>query len=156
MTASPSQYDESEVHLDSTAHIMNRISSQLASQLSLVQHDGRRRPGPPALVVVAHGSRDPRALSTVRTLLDRVREQRPGLSVHLGHIELNEPLLTDTLAGLDADGTADAVLVPLLLARGYRQTGHPGDGREGEGAHARGRAARPAPAPRGDPVRPPG
>lgn len=119
MTASPSQYDESEVHLDSTAHIMNRISSQLASQLSLVQHDGRRRPGPPALVVVAHGSRDPRALSTVRTLLDRVREQRPGLSVHLGHIELNEPLLTDTLAGLDADGTADAVLVPLLLARGY-------------------------------------
>ncbi|MFD9390566.1 sirohydrochlorin chelatase [Streptomyces sp. NPDC060000] len=122
MTASPArydQYDESEVHLDSSAHIMNRISSQLASQLSLVQLDGRRRPGPPALVVVAHGSRDPRALSTVRTLLDRVREQRPGLAVHLGHIELNEPLLTDTLADLDAHGTADAVLVPLLLARGY-------------------------------------
>ncbi|MFD7933810.1 sirohydrochlorin chelatase [Streptomyces sp. NPDC059755] len=119
MKASPAQYDESEVHLDSTAHIMNRISSQLASQLSLVQLDGRRRPGPPALVVVAHGSRDPRALSTVRTLLDRVREQRPGLRVHLGHIELNEPLLTDTLADLDAQGTTDAVLVPLLLARGY-------------------------------------
>ncbi|MFD9429918.1 sirohydrochlorin chelatase [Streptomyces sp. NPDC060002] len=119
MKASPAQYDESEVHLDSTAHIMNRISSQLASQLSLVQLDGRRRPGPPALVVVAHGSRDPRALSTVRTLLDRVREQRPGLPVHLGHIELNEPLLSDTLADLDAHGTTDAVLVPLLLARGY-------------------------------------
>ncbi|MDR6973714.1 sirohydrochlorin ferrochelatase [Streptomyces sp. 3330] len=119
MKASPAQYDESEVHLDSTAHIMNRISSQLASQLSLVQLDGRRRPGPPALVVVAHGSRDPRALSTVRTLLDRVREQRPGLAVHLGHIELNEPLLSDTLADLDARGTEDAVLVPLLLARGY-------------------------------------
>ncbi|MFI5792388.1 sirohydrochlorin chelatase [Streptomyces sp. NPDC051677] len=89
------------------------------SQPSLVHLDGRRRPGPPALVVVAHGSRDPRALSTVRTLLDRVREQRPGLPVHLGHIELNEPLLTDTLADLDAHDTADAVLVPLLLARGY-------------------------------------
>ncbi|OQR65477.1 sirohydrochlorin chelatase [Streptomyces maremycinicus] len=119
MKALPAQYDESEVHLDSTAHIMNRISSQLASQLTLVQLDGRRRPGPPALVVVAHGSRDPRALSTVRALLDRVREQRPGLPVHLGHIELNEPLLTDTLADLDAHGTTDAVLVPLLLARGY-------------------------------------
>lgn len=122
MTASPQhdeQYDESEVHLDSTAHIMNRISSQLASQLSLVRLDGRRRPGPPALVVVAHGSRDPRALSTVRALLDRVREQRPGLPVHLGHIELNEPLLTDTLADLDAHDTPHAVLVPLLLARGY-------------------------------------
>ncbi|MFF4499691.1 sirohydrochlorin chelatase [Streptomyces sp. NPDC001401] len=103
-------------HLDSTAHLMNRISSQLASQLSLVSLNGRRRPGPPALVVVAHGSRDPRALSTVRTLLDRIREQRPGLPVHLGHIELNDPLLPDTLAGL---GTRQAVLVPLLLSRGY-------------------------------------
>ncbi|MFC4504877.1 MULTISPECIES: sirohydrochlorin chelatase [Streptomyces] len=91
----------------------------MSSQSSLVQFGGRRRPGPPALVVVAHGSRDPRALRTVRALLDGVREQRPGLPVHLGHIELNEPLLTDTLAGLDASGTTDAVLVPLLLARGY-------------------------------------
>ncbi|MDT0393826.1 MULTISPECIES: sirohydrochlorin chelatase [Streptomyces] len=74
---------------------------------------------PPALVVVAHGSRDPRALSTVRQLLDRVRALRPGLPVHLGHIELNAPLLPDTLAGLDARGTRAAVLVPLLLSRGY-------------------------------------
>ncbi|MCT9082198.1 sirohydrochlorin chelatase [Streptomyces fulvoviolaceus] len=109
--------DESKtVPLDSTAHLMNRISSQLASQLSLVSLDGRRRAAPPALVVVAHGSRDPRALSTVRTLLDKVRDLRPGLPVHLGHIELNEPLLTDTLASL---GDSEAILVPLLLSRGY-------------------------------------
>jgi sirohydrochlorin ferrochelatase len=95
---------------------MNRISSQLASQLSLVSLDGRRRPEPPALVVVAHGSRDPRALSTVRALLDKVRELRPGLPVRLGHIELNEPLLPDTLAAL---GDREAILVPLLLSRGY-------------------------------------
>ncbi len=74
------------------------------------------RGGTPALVVVAHGSRDPRALSTVRALLDRVRVLRPGLPVHLGHIELNEPLLPDTLTAL---GDGDAVLVPLLLSRGY-------------------------------------
>ncbi|MGW2569098.1 sirohydrochlorin chelatase [Streptomyces sp. NPDC001537] len=117
MTASNPPRDESpNAHLDSTAHLMNRISSQLASQLSLVSLDGRRRPAAPALVVVAHGSRDPRALSTVRTLLDRIREQRPGLPVHLGHIELNDPLLPDTLATL---GTREAVLVPLLLSRGY-------------------------------------
>ncbi|KOV67910.1 sirohydrochlorin chelatase [Streptomyces sp. MMG1121] len=73
-------------------------------------------PPPPALVLVAHGSRDPRALTTVTTLMDRVRELRPGLSVHLGHIELNEPLLADTLAAL---GDTPAVLVPLLLSRGY-------------------------------------
>ncbi|WP_458243620.1 sirohydrochlorin chelatase [Streptomyces sp. MAI_2237] len=101
---------------DSTAHLLSQIGSRLAGRLSLVSLDGRRRPAPPALVVVAHGSRDPRALSTVRALLERVRERRPGLPVHLGHIELNEPLLPDTLAGL---GGREAVLVPLLLSRGY-------------------------------------
>src|SRR5689334_13054430 len=102
--------------LDSTADIMAGISSRLAGQLSLVSLDGRRRPGPPALVLVGHGSRDPRALRTVLTLMERVRELRPGLPVRLGHIELNEPLLPDTLAAL---GDAPAVLVPLLLSRGY-------------------------------------
>ncbi|MBC7272294.1 MAG: sirohydrochlorin chelatase [Streptomyces sp.] len=75
------------------------------------------RPGAPPLVLVAHGSRDPRALATVTALADRVRALRPGLPVHLGHIELNEPLLPDTLAAL-GDGR-EAVLVPLLLSRGY-------------------------------------
>ncbi|MFG3245478.1 sirohydrochlorin chelatase [Streptomyces sp. NPDC048187] len=70
----------------------------------------------PALVVVAHGSRDPRALSTVSALLDRVRVLRPALPVRLGHIELNEPLLPDTLTAL---GDGEAVLVPLLLGRGH-------------------------------------
>lgn len=69
----------------------------------------------PTLVAVAHGSRDPRALRTVRALLDRVRALRPGLDVRLGHIELNDPPLADTLAGL----RGEAVLVPLLLGRGH-------------------------------------
>lgn len=104
---------------------MDRITSQLGSQLTLVSLDGSRRTAPapepapaPALVVVGHGSRDPRALVTVTALLERVRELRPGLTVGLGHIELNEPLLTDTLDTLDA-ATGSAVLVPLLLGRGY-------------------------------------
>ncbi|MEV7078129.1 sirohydrochlorin chelatase [Streptomyces sp. NPDC093516] len=88
----------------------------MPSQLSLVPPPATRRPAAPALVVVAHGSRDPRALSTVRALLDRVRALRPDVPVHLGHIELNAPLLPDTLAAL---GDAEAVLVPLLLSRGY-------------------------------------
>ncbi|MFF7973377.1 CbiX/SirB N-terminal domain-containing protein [Streptomyces sp. NPDC007905] len=116
MTAPNPPRDESTLHLDSTANLMNSISSRLAGQLRLVSLSGRRRPAPPALVLVAHGSRDPRALDTVRALGDRVRELRPGLPVHLGHIELNEPLLPNTLAAL---GDTPAVLVPLLLGRGY-------------------------------------
>ncbi|MFF5444757.1 sirohydrochlorin chelatase [Streptomyces sp. NPDC012888] len=72
---------------------------------------------PATLVAVAHGSRDPRALTTVTALLERVRALRPGLDVRLGHVELDTPLLGDTLHALPA-GTG-AVLVPLLLGRGH-------------------------------------
>ncbi|MFD7499603.1 sirohydrochlorin chelatase [Streptomyces sp. NPDC059850] len=70
---------------------------------------------PPTLVAVAHGSRDPAALRTVTALLNAVRALRPDVLVRLGHIELNQPLLADTLATL----RGEAVLVPLLLGRGY-------------------------------------
>ncbi|MEU9985288.1 sirohydrochlorin chelatase [Streptomyces sp. NPDC048045] len=116
MTAPNPPRDEPLIPLDSTAQLMNDISSRLAGRLRLVSPTGRRRPAPPALVLVAHGSRDPRALDTVRALTDRVGQLRPGLALHLGHIELNEPLLPDTLAAL---GHTPAVLVPLLLGRGY-------------------------------------
>lgn len=112
--------------LDSTAQLLSRITTQLGTQLSHVRLNGTRMRMPPTagpahrptLVAVAHGSRDPRALHTVTTLLDRVRELRPALDVRLGHIELNEPLLPDTLASLDTRPHR-AVLVPLMLGRGY-------------------------------------
>ncbi|MFI8264353.1 MULTISPECIES: sirohydrochlorin chelatase [unclassified Streptomyces] len=69
----------------------------------------------PTLVAVAHGSRDPRALLTASALLDRIRELRPRLDVRLGHVELNRPLLGETLRAT----TGAAVLVPLLLGRGH-------------------------------------
>ncbi|GGR75125.1 hypothetical protein GCM10010252_11920 [Streptomyces aureoverticillatus] len=118
--------------LDTAAQLITRITGELGTRLGLVTLDGARRPCPgghtpgrepaPALVVVAHGSRDPRALTTVTALLDVVRALRPGLDVRLGHIELNEPALDDTLRGLPTGGAgtgAGAVLVPLLLSRGY-------------------------------------
>jgi sirohydrochlorin ferrochelatase len=109
---------------DSTAQLMTQITAQLSSQLTGVtlhrRGESRREshsetPTVPTLVAVAHGSRDPEALRTAQALLDRIRAVRPGLPVRLGHIELNEPRLGDTLAGL----RGDVVLVPLLLSRGY-------------------------------------
>ncbi len=109
--------------------------------------------GTPPLVVVAHGSRDPRALSTVRALLDRVRALRPGLPVHLGHIELNEPLLPDTLAAL---GDGAAVLTPSSSAAATTSNGtSPRWPRPPRPAPAW-QPPRPAPAARGRPPRPPG
>ncbi|MGW7430414.1 sirohydrochlorin chelatase [Streptomyces sp. NPDC054861] len=77
------------------------------------------RPPAPTLVAVGHGSRDPRARETLALLLDRVRELRPSLDVRLAHVELNAPLLADTLTALGAEGGREAVLVPLLFGRGY-------------------------------------
>ncbi|MGW2405364.1 sirohydrochlorin chelatase [Streptomyces sp. NPDC001739] len=96
------------------------ITAQLSRGLRTARLRGFRppRPAAPTLVAVAHGSRDPRALPAVRALLDRVRALRPGLPVRLGHIELNHPLLADTLADL----RGDAVLVPLLFGHGYHVT----------------------------------
>ncbi|MEU2558486.1 sirohydrochlorin chelatase [Streptomyces longispororuber] len=133
-------------HPDGTARLATRVPGELGTRLGLVRpRDPRRQAPRPALVAVAHGSRDPRALATATALLDAVRAHRPGLDVRLGHIELNEPLLTDTLdalgrettppAGQDTTGgtdTADstdpadraggAVLVPLLLSHGLHAT----------------------------------
>ncbi|MFG3494007.1 sirohydrochlorin chelatase [Streptomyces sp. NPDC047928] len=105
-----------------TAQLLTRITAQLGTQLDHLHLDGTRRPpmtapDRPTLVAVAHGSRDPRAVPAVTALLDRVRELRPGLPVRLGHIELNAPLLTDTLDALPDGG--DAIAVPLLFGRGY-------------------------------------
>ncbi|MFD3324719.1 sirohydrochlorin chelatase [Streptomyces sp. NPDC058701] len=96
------------------------------------QDDQRRQyEQQPTLVAVAHGSRDPRAPRAVEALLERVRELRPRLDVRLGHLELNAPLLADTLstvserasgghaAGAATGAPGSAVLVPLLLGRGY-------------------------------------
>ncbi|MFF3320371.1 sirohydrochlorin chelatase [Streptomyces sp. NPDC003035] len=116
---------EPDTTFDSTAELLGRITTQLGGQLSHLHRDRTRRPpmsdsmSPPTLVAVGHGSRDPRARATLARLLDRVRELRPGLDVRLAHIELNAPLLTETLAGLTEEGGRDAVLVPLLLGRGY-------------------------------------
>ncbi|MFB7663886.1 sirohydrochlorin chelatase [Kitasatospora sp. NPDC056138] len=69
----------------------------------------------PVLVLVAHGSRDPAALAELRRLARLVRAARPGLDVRLGCLGSSEPLLAQVLEQL----SGPAVLVPLLLGRGY-------------------------------------
>ena len=84
-------------------------------------------PGPPSSPwPTAAATRAPCAPS--RALLDRVRELRPGLPVHLGHIELNEPLLPDTLAAL-GDRRERRPRPAAARPRLPRQAGHPRDGR---------------------------
>lgn len=73
----------------------------------------------PALVAVAHGSRDPRSAATVAALTDEVRRQRPGLDVRLSFLDLSAPRLPDVLATVATDGHDRAVVVPLLLGHAF-------------------------------------
>jgi sirohydrochlorin ferrochelatase len=75
--------------------------------------------GNPALVAVAHGSRDPRSAATVAELVAEVRRQRPGLDVRLSFLDLSAPRLPDVLDGVAADGHRSAVVVPLLLGHAF-------------------------------------
>jgi len=69
----------------------------------------------PALVAVAHGTRDPAGPRSIEVLLDRVRALRPGLRVRAAYVELVSPGLTETLQRY----VGEAVVVPLLLGNGY-------------------------------------
>ncbi|MPY84569.1 MAG: sirohydrochlorin chelatase [Actinophytocola sp.] len=71
------------------------------------------------LVVVAHGSRDPRSAATVRDLAEGVRALAPGSDVRTAFIDLSEPPLPDVLAELAAEGYGEAVVVPLLLGDAF-------------------------------------
>jgi sirohydrochlorin ferrochelatase len=75
--------------------------------------------GSAPLVAVAHGSRDPRSAATVRALGEAVRRQAPGLDVRVAFLDLSEPLVTDVLRGLYAEGHREVVVVPLLLGSAY-------------------------------------
>ncbi|TDP96278.1 sirohydrochlorin chelatase [Labedaea rhizosphaerae] len=67
-----------------------------------------------SLVLVAHGSRDPRSAATIAALADVVRAARPGLDVRVAFLDLSAPRVGDVLAGLSR-----AVIVPLLLGRAF-------------------------------------
>lgn len=73
----------------------------------------------PALVAVAHGSRDPRSAATIAALAGEVRRQAPGLDVRVSFLDLSAPRLGDVLDGVAADGHRRAVVVPLLLGNAF-------------------------------------
>ncbi|MET8942627.1 sirohydrochlorin chelatase [Streptomyces sp. NPDC004542] len=73
----------------------------------------------PALVVIAHGSRDPRHAATVHALVRLVRSLRPHLRVETGFLDFNVPSVLGVLESLAAEGVRDVVALPLLLTRAF-------------------------------------
>ncbi|MFJ2769332.1 sirohydrochlorin chelatase [Streptomyces sp. NPDC087300] len=77
------------------------------------------RPPRPVLLVVAHGSRDPRHAETVHALVRAVRTLRPGLRVESSFLDFNAPTVSGVLERLAAEGVRDVVALPLLLTRAF-------------------------------------
>lgn len=73
----------------------------------------------PALVALAHGSRDARSAATVRRLTDLVRAGRASLEVRAAFLDLSEPRLGDVLAELRGAGHRRIIVVPLLLGSAF-------------------------------------
>jgi sirohydrochlorin ferrochelatase len=73
----------------------------------------------PALVALAHGSRDPRSAQTIKALVDEVRATRPDLRVEPAFLELSRPSFDTVVDRLVKAGYDEIVVVPLLLTRAY-------------------------------------
>ena len=74
----------------------------------------------PALLIVGHGSRDPRGACEFHQLVALVRERNPALAVEGGFIELSQPPISECVNRLVAGGVRNVVAVPLmLLAAGH-------------------------------------
>jgi sirohydrochlorin ferrochelatase len=72
----------------------------------------------PALVALAHGSRDPRSAASITALVDAVRSLRPDLKVERAFLDLSKPSL-DTVIDRLSRKHEEIVVVPLLLTEAY-------------------------------------
>ena len=72
----------------------------------------------PALVALAHGSRDPRSAASITALVDAVRSTRPDLKIERAFLDLSKPSLDTTIDRLSRKHE-EIVVVPLLLTEAY-------------------------------------
>jgi sirohydrochlorin ferrochelatase len=75
-----------------------------------------------ALLLVDHGSRRPEAHRHLEWTADQVRERRPGLRVHLAHLELVPPTIAEALGRCAAEGERRVDVLPLFLIPGRHST----------------------------------
>ncbi|HEX2356680.1 MAG TPA: CbiX/SirB N-terminal domain-containing protein [Micromonosporaceae bacterium] len=71
------------------------------------------------ILLLAHGSRDPRAAVATAALVRAVSTARPGVGVRAAYLEHALPRPAQVLSALEATGEPGAVLVPLLMTAAY-------------------------------------
>ncbi|QIX26984.1 sirohydrochlorin chelatase [Nocardioides sp. JQ2195] len=73
----------------------------------------------PALIALAHGSRDPRHAETITALVNEVKTMRPDLRIETAFLELSKPSFNTAVNKLVRAGYDEIVVVPLLLSDAF-------------------------------------
>lgn len=71
-----------------------------------------------ALILFAHGARDPEWADPMRRVQAAIRQQQPDVPVELAFLEFMAPTLPDCIAALVASGARKIVVMPMFIARG--------------------------------------
>ncbi len=71
-----------------------------------------------AIVLFAHGSRDPQWSQPVQAVANQVRARDPGVLVACAYLEMMEPDLPAAARALVASGAGHITVVPLFLGVG--------------------------------------
>lgn len=73
----------------------------------------------PALIALAHGSRDPRSKATIGALVTEVRALRPDLRIETAFLEMSRPAFDTAVNRLVRSRFEEIVVVPLLLSEAH-------------------------------------
>ena len=72
----------------------------------------------PALILFAHGSRDPQWAEPFRAIQQKIAAKKPALAVDLAFLEIMQPTLPDAVDRLAASGHTHFTIAPLFMAQG--------------------------------------
>ncbi len=73
---------------------------------------------PSAIILFAHGARDPQWALPFKKIKRALKAKKPGVAVELAFLELMEPSLADTVAKLAGAGHPSITVAPLFMAQG--------------------------------------
>lgn len=71
-----------------------------------------------ALILFAHGARDPDWADPMRRVRASLREQAPAMRVEVAFLEFLQPKLRDCVESLLSEGFERIVVLPMFVARG--------------------------------------
>lgn len=77
-----------------------------------------RATDPPAIILFAHGARDPAWAQPFRKIKDLLEARQPGIAVELAFLEIMEPTLADAVAKLAGARHTTIAIAPLFMAQG--------------------------------------